>query len=69
MGWFRAEPWEDYPNKNKAFLFLAAPDGGSDGPGWLRAYIELGGRYGEVVMKVGQYEIVQAKPAEAEPTP
>lgn len=69
MGWFRAKPWEDYPNKNKAFLFLAAPDGGSDGPGWLRAYIELGGRYGEVVMKVGQYEIVQAKPAEAEPTP
>ena len=65
MGWFRAEPWADYSDKNKAFLFLTAPDGGSDGLGWLRDYVESENRYGEVVMKVGQYVVVAAKPSQA----
>jgi len=64
MGLFRSEPWSNYPNKDSAFLFLTAPDSQSDGLGWLRAHLEAGHRYGDVVAKAGKYLIVEAKPGQ-----
>jgi hypothetical protein len=62
MGWFRGQEWSDYPDRNGTFLFLTVPDSESDGAGWLRAYMKDADRYGRVVMKVGRYVIVAAKP-------
>jgi hypothetical protein len=67
MGWFRAEPWATYPEKNDAFFFVTTPDNENDGIGWLRAYLEGAHRYGEVVSTTGQYVVVQAKPVRAAP--
>ena len=64
MGLFRSEPWSNYANKDNAFLFLTAPDSQSDGLGWLRAHLEAGHRYGDVVVKAGKYLIVEAKPGQ-----
>ena len=64
MGWFREQLWTDYERQNKTFLFLTVPDSQSDETGWLRAYIEQAGRYGNVAMTIGPYVIVQAKPLE-----
>ena len=64
MGLFRSEPWSQYSNKDKAFLFLTTPNSQSDGLGWLRAHLEAYHRYGDVVAKAGKYLIVEAKPGQ-----
>ncbi len=66
MGWFRAEQWGHYRGHEQTFLFLTTPDGQSDGAGWLRAYLEAVDRYGDVMVKVGQYLVVTAKPRKDE---
>ena len=58
FGMARVEEWKTSDDEAKSFLVLTAPDAGSDGPGWLRAYH----RYGKVVMEIGQYLVVVAKP-------
>jgi hypothetical protein len=62
LGFFRAQAWSDYPDRDRAFLFLTTPDSESDGLGWLRADLEAEHRYGQVVAAPAKYRIVQANP-------
>ena len=63
VGMFRSEPWNGYGNRDKEFLLLAKPSSETEVRGWLRAYLQSSGRYGEVVKQVGQYVVVAIKPA------
>jgi hypothetical protein len=66
LGWYRAQAWSDYRQRNQAFLFLTVSDGESD-LGWLRDYLKQAGRYGNVVLSAGPYLVVKAKPLEIKP--
>jgi hypothetical protein len=61
MGFFRSEAWNQFPERDHAFLFLTVSDSQPDGVGWLRAYMEAEQRYGDVVDRAGPYVVVRAK--------
>ena len=63
MGWLRAKQWDGYRDHNGKFLFLTRLDEAPESSGWLAAYLHTVSRYGQVVSTVGQYKIVEAKPA------
>ncbi len=64
LGFYRAEAWSDFADRNGTFLVLVAPAAPDMALEWVRPYLKASGRYGDTVMKAGQYAIVRAKPAE-----